>query len=207
MTGAKRSPAQPADVRRYQIVGAVLGIIAEKGLDQLTTAEVARRLGIAEATIFKHFGSKGEMLREAVRVFTKALLGKIEGTVAADLPAAEKLVLLLRLHFQTLREQGGIPRLIFGEQLHLKDEIVRHTMRETIRRYKEMVAAVLKQGVGEGTFRQNLDCDAAATLYVGLVQVTVFHWLLENKALPAEEEIDRLGGFLVECFGAPQIPA
>jgi len=49
---------ESTEVRKQQIIEASLKIISEKGLGSLTTAEIAKEIGISEATIFRHFNSK-----------------------------------------------------------------------------------------------------------------------------------------------------
>lgn len=65
--------------RRAQIVGATITMIAERGLHGWKTAELARRVGISEPTLFRHFKSKREILTAAVRSETATLQQMIAG--------------------------------------------------------------------------------------------------------------------------------
>lgn len=62
-TSAKR---QTGEIRRQQIAEAALRIIAAHGLQRLTAAELGREVGIADATIFRHFRDKAEIVHLAV---------------------------------------------------------------------------------------------------------------------------------------------
>ncbi|WP_067480751.1 TetR/AcrR family transcriptional regulator [Actinomadura hibisca] len=57
----RRARGMPADERRSMIVQAALPLVAARG-DAVTTAQVARAAGIGEATIFRVFADKGELL-------------------------------------------------------------------------------------------------------------------------------------------------
>jgi AcrR family transcriptional regulator len=61
-------------VREDAIVSSVNRLLAEKGFDQMTVDEVAADVGIAKASLYKHFASKEELAGAAmVRVLDRAL--------------------------------------------------------------------------------------------------------------------------------------
>ncbi|MEU7474551.1 helix-turn-helix domain-containing protein [Lentzea sp. NPDC042327] len=49
------------------VFDAVLAVIAEQGYERATTRAIADAAGINEATLFRRFGSKKDLLRQAVR--------------------------------------------------------------------------------------------------------------------------------------------
>ncbi|RYX96706.1 MAG: TetR/AcrR family transcriptional regulator [Comamonadaceae bacterium] len=60
--------------REDAIVQAVNRLLAEKGFDLMTVDEVAAEVGIAKASLYKHFSSKEELAAAAmVRVLARAL--------------------------------------------------------------------------------------------------------------------------------------
>jgi len=70
-------------VREDAIVTAVNRLLAEKGYDLMTVDEVAAEVGIAKASLYKHFASKETLAGAAmVRVLDRALAQA--GTLAAD---------------------------------------------------------------------------------------------------------------------------
>jgi len=65
--------AQMLKVREDAIVQAVNRLLAEKGFDAMTVDEVAARVGIAKASLYKHFPSKEDLAAAAmVRVMRRA---------------------------------------------------------------------------------------------------------------------------------------
>jgi AcrR family transcriptional regulator len=66
--------AQVLQVREDAIVASVNRLLAEKGFDAMTVDEVAADVGIAKASLYKHFTSKEELAAAAmIRVLDKAL--------------------------------------------------------------------------------------------------------------------------------------
>ncbi|MGI5861812.1 MAG: TetR/AcrR family transcriptional regulator [Myxococcales bacterium] len=60
------SRRQPTAERRKQIAEAALRIIGRKGFRKLTAAELGREVGIADATVFRHFRNKHEIVLAAI---------------------------------------------------------------------------------------------------------------------------------------------
>src|SRR5512147_332829 len=61
-------------VREDAIIASVNRLLAEKGFDLMTVDEVAADVGIAKASLYKHFTSKEELAAAAmVRVLERAL--------------------------------------------------------------------------------------------------------------------------------------
>ena len=66
--------AQMLKVREEAIVQAVNRLLAEKGFDAMTVDEVAAKVGIAKASLYKHFPSKEDLAAAAmVRVMQRAV--------------------------------------------------------------------------------------------------------------------------------------
>ena len=110
VVGAKPSfKEQMLLAREEAIVVAVNRLLAEKGFDAMTVDEVAAAVGIAKASLYKHFPSKEDLAAAAmVRVMRGAR--EFLDTIAPDLLPLEKLKAVVRW---TLRVQlaGEMPSL------------------------------------------------------------------------------------------------
>ena len=101
--------------RRAEIVEATLGIIAENGVHAWTTSALAQRVGVSEATLFRHFASKDEILSEAVRQMAETLRQRV-ADFRGNGGAWEELLGLVMNVLSFLEEAGGAPLLILSGQ-------------------------------------------------------------------------------------------
>lgn len=60
-----RSRRRPAEVRQL-LLDAASRVFNQKGYAQTTTDDIAKEAGVAVSVMYRHFGSKGELFREAV---------------------------------------------------------------------------------------------------------------------------------------------
>ncbi len=95
--------------REEAIIDVVNGLLAAKGFDAMTVDEVAFEVGVAKASLYKHFPSKEDLAAAAmVRVMQRgvAQLGSLE----ASMKAIDKLKAIARWMMQ-LKLAGEMPNL------------------------------------------------------------------------------------------------
>lgn len=168
-----------APERRQAIVEAALEVFSTGSYSGATTAEIARRAGISEPILYRHFGSKRDLylacLDEAWGRLREVFEEKLRG---GELPVPRELALKLRrtarvlppnLWIQALTEAGEDP------------EIARH-LRRHMQEVHDFVAAGVRRAQTSGRFAADRDPDAEAWIFVGGM-------LLISVA-------DRLGGLL-----------
>jgi TetR/AcrR family transcriptional regulator, regulator of autoinduction and epiphytic fitness len=96
-------------VREDAIIASVNRLLAEKGFDLMTVDEVAADVGIAKASLYKHFSSKEALAAAAmVRVLRKA--ADIVEAQPAGAPAIDKLKAVTRWALQ-VQLAGEMPTL------------------------------------------------------------------------------------------------
>lgn len=95
--------------REAAIIQSVNRLLAEKGFDAMTVDEVAAEVGIAKASLYKHFTSKEELACAAMVTAMRKAQDFIQD-LATDLPPLDKLRAVTRWTM-TLKLQGQMPSL------------------------------------------------------------------------------------------------
>ena len=101
--------AQMLLARQDAIVVSVNRLLAEKGFDLMTVDEVALDVGIAKASLYKHFSSK-EDLAAAAMVRVMGLAKAFLASLPADAPPLAQLKAIARWMLQ-LQIKGEMPSL------------------------------------------------------------------------------------------------
>ncbi len=101
---------QVLQIREDAIVASVNRLLAEKGFEAMTVDEVAADVGIAKASLYKHFTSKEELAAAAmVRVLDRAL-AFLDQEASHDAPPIEHLKAVARWTMQ-VQLAGEMPSL------------------------------------------------------------------------------------------------
>ena len=105
----KTSKARMLEAREQAIIASVNRLLAEKGFEAMTVDEVAAEVGIAKASLYKHFISKEELAGAAMVTAMRRAQAFI-ASLPAEQAAIDKLRAVTRWTMQ-LKLQGQMPSL------------------------------------------------------------------------------------------------
>ena len=171
MTHPSTPHAGAADLTRQRLIRAALELFTTRGYHDTTTAQIAKKAGIAEGTIYRHFASKqhlaNELYRAAQRWAAKVIQEKSRdpgaGTARAQLTAvAHGLV-------EGAAQETAIVKLGFLESLApvLDDE-----SRKTEREFRFGLERLIAEGKAQGSVRAG-----AVEIWAGVWLATISHAL------------------------------
>ncbi|MCP5534769.1 MAG: TetR/AcrR family transcriptional regulator [Akkermansiaceae bacterium] len=166
--------------RQHDTISAVIELAATDAPERLTTARIARHMGLSDAILFRHFPSKAAVWAAVMKWVTgtlEARFGKAE--LGAD-SALEVLERLFHRHIDFAHAHPGVPRLLFSELQRPDDTAAKRITREFLARHATRVRRWLEKGRASGEFRSDLDADAASTLFIGCIQGLVVQTLLSG---------------------------
>jgi len=105
----KTFKARMLEAREQAIIASVNRLLAEKGFEAITVDEVAAEVGIAKASLYKHFISKEELAGAAMVTAMRRAQAFI-ASLPAEQAAIDKLRAVTRWTMQ-LKLQGQMPSL------------------------------------------------------------------------------------------------
>ncbi|MFO7602577.1 MAG: TetR family transcriptional regulator [Gammaproteobacteria bacterium] len=168
----------PAEERRAVTVEAVVELAAEQNPSEITTAAIARRMGVTQGALFRHFPNKDAILQAVMEWVAERLLSRIDKAVQAAASPLAALESMFMAHVDFVCEHPGIPRMLFGELQRAQESAPKRMAQTLIRRYGERLGRVIDEGKACGEIDAGLDAQAAATLFIGTIQGLVMQSLL-----------------------------
>lgn len=157
---------QMLQAREDAIVAAVNRLLAEKGFEAMTVDEVAADVGIAKASLYKHFPSKEELAAAAmVRVLHRARAFLDSDAVRALPKAADRLRAITRWAMQ-LQLAGEMPSLP-AQNSTLRTALLQH------REYLDSLSDVSER-IGETIVQAQRDGDIDPRLPPEVVLYTLY---------------------------------
>ena len=187
MNPEKRTQRQPTAIRKAQIKEAVLSIIFSEGLDQLSTRNLAKAVGISEGTIFRHYASKREILLDILEDVKSGLLKDMAVIVQKKIPAQERLEQLFCKHISYLLENKGITILLFAEVAHMNDEELKSGLNDILNTQIQYIQTIIEDGISDGIWTDKFSLDDIGTLYLGMpVMMNIRITLSKEEAAPVD---------------------
>ena len=119
--------------KQENILIAAVELISEKGYEKVSTAEIAKKAGVAEGTIFRQYKTKRDLL-DAILIpsfirFAKPMIIKdfISDVLDKEYPSLESFVeTIVRDRYEFAKEETPLFRIIIQEMIsqdYIKEEI------------------------------------------------------------------------------------
>ncbi|GAA3523972.1 TetR/AcrR family transcriptional regulator [Nocardioides daeguensis] len=142
LAGSEHSPAHPARVgishlsRREGIVAAATRLFFERGYQATTVDDVGAAVGVSGAAVYKHFGSKSELLAATISRAAEPLQLGMATALSEAQTAHEALTRALDEYIAFATVHHHLVGILVSEATNLPD-----TMRHTVRRQQATYVA------------------------------------------------------------------
>ncbi len=182
----------PAEERRAVTVEAVVELAAEQNPNDITTSAIAKRMGLTQGALFRHFPSKDAILEAVMTWVAERLLSRVDKAADGVASALAALEAIFMTHIDFVAQHPGAPRMIFGELQRGGDTAPKRMVQTLIRQYGERLHRLLEAGKTEGELDPALDTEAAATLFIGTIQGLVMQSLLAGDVAGIRRDAPRV---------------
>jgi len=155
--------------RRQQILTALAKMLAESPGERITTAVLAKAVGVSEAALYRHFPSKTKMFEGLIEYIEDTLFSQITLILAEEKSTpkrCEKIVSAV-LHFA--EKNPGLSRLLAGEVLTGETQ----RLRQRIAQFFERIETQLRQLLRDAELRNNIQTGLPAIVLAHLLMVYI----------------------------------
>ena len=166
---AKKQPpavvsVPPADGRRRELVLAAYQLIAESGLEELRTRDIAAKVGINISTLHYYFETKEDLIAAVVDHMTE-LFRTLRAPLAPGASALEELRHSFVTQMYRRRVEPSLELVVHEMMLRARrDEKVRARLELMLLGWNGYVESVIARGVRDGDFARDLDPKVAAAV-------------------------------------------
>ena len=181
-------------VRQKEIIDAARKLVSKYGSEHLTVKRIAAEVGITQGAIYRHFKSKRDILSFLAEHIQDNLIGDIQKGIESSRShkPVEILENVLRNHLSSIAQREGISFQVIAEIISLGDKKLSKKIHGIINNYTSQIKDILSAGVKAGEVRNDIDLDAAAVMFFGMVQGLVSIWTLSNHEFKLQEKSDPL---------------
>jgi AcrR family transcriptional regulator len=194
----------PTEERQAGIVTAALRLARDTSPALITTTDIASAIGVTQGAVFKHFPTKEAIWVAAVRWVREVLMQGLESAAAEASTPLDALSAMFRTHVDFVIAHPGVPRLIFHELQQPADSATKQEVRALLQGYRKLLLDTLEQAVMRGQVVADLDREAAATTFVGLIQGLVMQAMLAGRPAAMRAQADRVFALYLRSLGEPQ---
>lgn len=156
--------------RRDQILQALAHMLETNPGARITTASLAKAVGVSEAALYRHFPSKAKMFEGLIAYMEDAVFSRFNRILQDFDLAAQRCEKSLTLVLHFAEKNPGLCRLLSGDALSGETE----RLRDRIHQFFDRIEVHLKQILREAELRENLvpchTVSAAANLLTAFLE-------------------------------------
>ena len=182
----------PADERRVVTVEAVVELARSQNPGDITTAAIAKQMNLTQGALFRHFTSKEAIWQAVMEWVAERLLKRIDQAAdGIDSPVAA-LQAMFMSHVEFVIEHPGVPRMMFGELQRAEATPAKRMVQTLLHNYGTRLQSLIERGKACGELSPALDNEAAATMYIGMIQGLVMQSMISGEMERMRSEAPQL---------------
>jgi len=186
--------------RRQQILE-TLALELEKspGLP-ITTAGLARAVGVSEAALYRHFASKAKMFEALIEFIEETVFGLINRILEDEKNALKRCEKIISLVLGFAQKNPGITRLLTGDVLVGETERLRRRVDKFYERLETQLKQVLREGEANKELKPVSPVQAQANILLGVMEGRMQQFVRSEFRVQPLEMWDQQWSLLQKCF-------
>ncbi|MFD1206539.1 TetR/AcrR family transcriptional regulator [Sporosarcina contaminans] len=163
-----------------QIVDAAVVAIAENGYHQAQVSKIAKVAGVADGTIYLYFKNKEDILISVFREKMGVFVENVKVILQKEISATEKLYKMIDNHFSLLHSDRHLA-IVTQLELRQSNKELRYKINEVLKEYLTLLDSILKEGIEQGEFDEEIDIRLARQMVFGTIDETITSWVMNDQ--------------------------
>jgi len=182
--------------RQKDILKAAIAIIANQGYEKLTTKNLATKIGVTDAALYRHFRSKRELVTMILGYFESISNKVLQEIRDRAYPPLESIRHFVEDRYILFSTYPDLAKVMFSEELFKNDPTFKGQSQCIMHKHKQALENYIIQAQQEGKIRTDLSAKQLFRIIVGSMRFTVTQWNLSDGAFDLKQE----GSELIETI-------
>ena len=194
--------------RRQQILEALAQMLEANPGNRITTAGLARQVGVSEAALYRHFPSKTKMFEGLIEFIEDTLFSRINIILGEEQSAAHRCEKMLLLLLVFAERNPGLTRILTGDALTGETERLHARVAQLFDRFETQLKQVIREAELREGLRPSIPLPAAANLLMAAAEGRISQYVRSGfQRLPTAEWARQwellMGGFFRDAITQP----
>ncbi len=194
--------------RRQQILEALAQMLEANPGNRITTAGLARQVGVSEAALYRHFPSKSKMFEGLIEFIEETLFSRINIILNEERSAQRRCEKMLMLLLAFAERNPGITRILTGDALAGETERLHDRVAQLYDRFETQLKQVIREAEMREGLRPAIPLPAAANLLMATAEGRISQYVRSGfKRSPTADWPSQweqlMGGFFRDAISQP----
>ena len=156
--------------RKEQILQSLATILEQSPGGRITTAGLAKHVGVSEAALYRHFPSKAKMFEALIQFIENTIFSRISQIMNEEMEADKRCEKILGLILTFCERNPGITRILTGDPLAGETERLRQRVTQLFDRIEAQLRQIIREMPIRGQQKTSTDPVVAANLLLSLAE-------------------------------------
>lgn len=178
------------DRRITEIIAAARALMAEKGYENFVTTEVAARCGVSEATIFRYFPTKRDLLLKVSEDWFSEIIS-VQPDMSKYTETFDRLRYVIWYSLSIVSKEPVLTRFILME---LRSDPTYRSMPiyQLNRQFTASIVKLIDDAIAGGEFRNDIPPKLVRDMIFGSIEHRTWAYLRGEGGLDVEESADAI---------------
>jgi TetR/AcrR family transcriptional regulator len=156
--------------RKEQILQSLATILEQSPGGRITTAGLAKHVGVSEAALYRHFPSKAKMFEALIEFIENTIFPRINQIMNEEMEADKRCEKILGLILTFCERNPGITRILTGDPLAGETERLRQRVTQLFDRIEAQLRQIIREMPMRGQQETSTDPVVGANLLLSLAE-------------------------------------
>ncbi len=173
--------------RKESLIITAIDIIDELGIQGLSTREIARREGVSEATLFRHYSNKKELLRAVLDYFCKFDYDIFQSAELMKLKPCDSIRFFVELSVEYYENYPAITSIMQVFEAVRYESDLEEKIKEILNNRTGFIQQLIEKAKEEGELSKDINSEDLADLISGLCREICLKWRINDRNFSLKE--------------------
>ncbi|MGB4657981.1 MAG: TetR/AcrR family transcriptional regulator [Mobilitalea sp.] len=191
--------------RKDRLIITTIDIINELGIHSLSTREIARREGVSEATLFRHYKSKNDLLIAVLDSFSQFDHDIFQSIEIKQLGPVESLKYLVNAYSEYYENYPAITAILELYEVFRYDVDLAEKINDIQHNRTDMMKQLIQEAIDLSELPPFIDSYDLAVLISGMSREICLNWRLSHFDFKLSERIQATLTMLLTAFNKEKL--
>jgi TetR/AcrR family transcriptional regulator len=186
--------------RRQQILESLAQMLEANPGGRITTAGLAKQVGVSEAALYRHFPSKSKMFEGLIEFIEETLFSRVKIILNEEHAAAQRCEKMLMLLLAFTERNPGITRILTGDALAGESERLHQRVAQLFDRFEMQLKQVIREAEMREGLRPQIPLHAAANLLMSAAEGRISQYVRSGFKRSPTADWAQQWGLLMQGF-------
>lgn len=163
--------------RKQQILESLAQELEKSPGERITTAGLAKAVGVSEAALYRHFASKAKMFEALISFAEESVFTRVNLILEEEKATTQRSAKLFYLALMFADKNPGITRVLLGDALVGETERLQTRVDQFFARLESQFKQILREAEIRDNIKANIPVDSACTLIVSVIEGRMHQYL------------------------------